>query len=408
MGRNREALEQAAAQDGERQGRGHRSVSERQPNSGPASANTRSPAASTGGLPSAMRTNGRWRTKPRSPSERARAGQRSGTSRKTRPAQAASAAPRSAIAARLVGSDDRPELGRAPPGAKEGEAAPVGREVQRAARTGEEVVEQEGAADPGRGLVEREHRAALALVRTGGPAPGGRCALFAAAPGLRRPGVGGRPCAFPAREGEPGHEAAAPIDRRARRGRVEHGDAAGSAQRIDALAEQRARQAAVTERARRPGPSRPSRPRRRRARPPPSRPAGRRRSRQPIASPRSMKSVQSSAVWFQPAASESASPAAPSPRSSRSIASTSELAIADLELGRLVEARSARADPVGDPVEHAAERNQRVAEQARRLGRVGEERGLGLAPGDLRRSRPGAPRARRRASGSRSARGRCS
>src|SRR5436190_22111657 len=107
-------------------------------------------------------------------------------------------------------------------------------------------------------------------------------------------------------------------------------------------------------------------------------------SRTPNAAPAEMKNDQSSAVWFQPAASESASPPATSWAARRSIASTSELAIANLEFGRLAEARAARLHPVGDPVEHARERNERVAEQRRGLGRVGKQRGRRLGADDLR------------------------
>src|SRR5436190_3626761 len=108
-------------------------------------------------------------------------------------------------------------------------------------------------------------------------------------------------------------------------------------------------------------------------------------SRTPKAAPAAMKNDQSSPLWFQPAASDSAKPPATSFASSRSIAITSELAIANLELGRLPEARAASLHPVGDPVEHASERNDRRAEQRRRLGRVGEQRRRRLLADDLRR-----------------------
>src|SRR6476620_6590117 len=97
-----------------------------------------------------------------------------------------------------------------------------------------------------------------------------------------------------------------------------------------------------------------------------------------------MKTAQSSAVWFQPAASDRASPPATSPGPSRSIASASEAAIADLELGRLAEARAACAHPRGDPVEHSPERNPRVAEQRRARRRVGKERRRRFLADDLR------------------------
>src|SRR5512133_1743117 len=101
------------------------------------------------------------------------------------------------------------------------------------------------------------------------------------------------------------------------------------------------------------------------------------------ASPWAMKGAQSSAVWFQRAASERRSPASRSAATSRAIASASEGAIADLELGGLPEARPAALHPVGDPVEHAAEGNQRRAEQRRRARRVREQRRRRLLADDL-------------------------
>src|SRR3954471_17376108 len=98
-----------------------------------------------------------------------------------------------------------------------------------------------------------------------------------------------------------------------------------------------------------------------------------------------MKNAQSSAIWFQPAAIESARPPGTSVTPSTTPSSPSEGAIAHLELRRLAEARSPGTDPVGDPVEHHAERHAGVAEQLRRLRRVGEQRGGRLGPHDLRR-----------------------
>ena len=87
--------------------------------------------------------------------------------------------------------------------------------------------------------------------------------------------------------------------------------------------------------------------------------------------------------------------------------SASESAIADLELGRLAEARAARLDPVGDPVEHrgrAAPADSRTA-RAPRVG-VGEQRGRRLAADDARLDAEPRARARARASGPRSSPGR--
>src|SRR3982751_2111395 len=105
--------------------------------------------------------------------------------------------------------------------------------------------------------------------------------------------------------------------------------------------------------------------------------------RKPIAWPCSMKKVQSSAVWFQPAPLDSASPPATSASVSVPSESASEAAIADLELGRLVEARPFGRDPIGDPVEHATERNLRIAEQRSRARGIGKQRRRRFLAGDL-------------------------
>src|SRR5919197_1817059 len=96
----------------------------------------------------------------------------------------------------------------------------------------------------------------------------------------------------------------------------------------------------------------------------------------PIASPSPIRKRQSASVWFQPASAESGTQeGASSGRRRRALSpatGSSELAVADIEMRRLVEARAAARDPVGGPVDEPGERHRRIAEEAPRLARVDE------------------------------------
>src|SRR5437667_5441387 len=103
--------------------------------------------------------------------------------------------------------------------------------------------------------------------------------------------------------------------------------------------------------------------------------------------PRSRKTRQSSAVWFQPASRTNASTSAISAAGSavRAASNRSEGAIALIVMGVLAEAWAAARDPVGGPVDQARERHGRIAEQARRRGGVDEPGLRRLAAGEARR-----------------------
>src|SRR6185312_816907 len=101
---------------------------------------------------------------------------------------------------------------------------------------------------------------------------------------------------------------------------------------------------------------------------------------------------QSAASWFQPASADSAnaSPISSSPKRlsrtpSGSAARGSEGAITAIVVRRLADAAHAASDPVGDPVDHAAERHAGIAEQAMRLGAVDEPAGRRLTADEMRR-----------------------
>src|SRR5262245_51442 len=86
-------------------------------------------------------------------------------------------------------------------------------------------------------------------------------------------------------------------------------------------------------------------------------------------SPRWSISRQSAGTWFQPASAASAAPPSMSEGLSGRQTSPSEDAIADVEMRVLAPTLHVARHPVGDPVDHAAERDHRIAEQARRLRR---------------------------------------
>src|SRR5688500_4940727 len=99
----------------------------------------------------------------------------------------------------------------------------------------------------------------------------------------------------------------------------------------------------------------------------------------PNPTPFSIITRQSSAVWFQPASAESASASNMSATVRARRTRSSEDAIADFEMRVLAEAGHGAGDPIRDPADHAVERHDRIAEQARRLRRVDQPGRLGLA-----------------------------
>src|ERR1700733_3546716 len=85
-----------------------------------------------------------------------------------------------------------------------------------------------------------------------------------------------------------------------------------------------------------------------------------------------MNKAQSSAVWFQPASTDSAMQPPIALSASGLSGNASVDAIADLEMGRLVQARTIVGSPIGGPVDHAGERHARFAEQPHGLRRIGQ------------------------------------
>ncbi len=166
-----------------------------------------------------MRTNERWRVKPRRASSLASAVRCTGTSMKTAPPAPASDSGEQVERVAVLGRDDRPDLRRAPAGATQREAVATGGEPGAASPARARKARKSGRAVDAAGAAIEIDDGLEASARPQRTTP--------LAPAL----AADRTAALPALEREPGDEADPRVDGGAGRGGVEHRRQAALAQR---------------------------------------------------------------------------------------------------------------------------------------------------------------------------------